>query len=460
LTITKQRIRILLKVDCGLTGFASSKDSRLGIRRIDTDIHKIFEAGTQAVKSPVLLAIVAALLALSSPTRAADLAIVGATVHPSPTAAAIAKATVIVRNGRIERVGMATEVRVPAGTTVMDATGMTMVAGFWNSHVHLTAPDLLNAKSRPAAVLDAALQRMLTRWGFTAVFDMASAPGNSVALRTRIESGEVAGPMVLTVDAPFYPQNGTPIYVRNAYRENGWPSAEVATASEAAARARQQIAGGADGVKLFTGAIIGQNDVLPLDAAIAKSVVDVAHAQRKLAFAHPTDLRGLDIAIDAGVDVLAHPTFGAGPWPAALVERIRARGIALVPTLELVEIELRGAPQQVRERFARNAAQQVKALADAGGTILFGTDVGYIDAVDTARELRLMADAGLDWRAILASLTTSPAARYGFEARKGRIAAGMDADLVLLGSDPARDPAAFADVRITLRGGNVLYRAR
>jgi imidazolonepropionase-like amidohydrolase len=406
--------------------------------------------------------IVAVFLVLSSPARAVDLAIVGATVHPSPAGATIAKATVLVRDGRIERVGPMADVSVPAGVTVMNATGMTMVAGFWNSHVHLITPDLLNAKAKPAAVLDAALQRMLTRWGFTAVFDIASAPGNSVALRARIESGEVAGPLVLTVDAPFYPRNGTPIYVRKAYEENGWPSAEVATAAEAAARARRQLAAGADGVKVFTGAILGPNDVLPMDAAIAKSVVDVAHAQRKIAFAHPTAFRGLDVAISAGVDILAHPTPGAGPWPAAVVERIRTRGIALVPTLELIEIELQrsGAPQPVRERFARDAAQQIKAYADAGGTILFGTDVGYLDVVDTARELRLMADAGLDWRAILASLTTSPAARYGFEARKGRIAAGMDADLVLLGSDPARDSAALADVRITLRGGKVLYRAR
>ena len=410
----------------------------------------------------VFFLIAAALLALSWRACATDLAIVGATVYPSPVAAAFEKATVLLRDGRIERVGTMAEVRVPAGVTVIDATGMTMVAGFWNSHVHLIVPDLLNAKSRPAAVLDAALQRMLTRWGFTAVFDVASGPGNSLALRARIESGELAGPLVLTVDAPFYPQNGTPVYVRKTYEENGWPSAEVATASEAVARARQQIADGADGVKLFTGAILGPNDVLPMDAAIAKSVVDVAHARRKIAFAHPTDLRGLEIAMDAGVDVLAHPTPGAGPWPASLVERIATRGMALVPTLELIEIELRrsGAPQPVLERFAREAAQQVKAYADARGTILFGTDVGYIDAVDTARELRLMADAGLDWRAILASLTTNPAARYGFAARKGRIAAGMDADLVLLGSDPARDPAAFADVRITLRGGKVLYRAR
>ena len=71
-----------------------------------------------------------------------------------------------------------------------------------------------------------------------------------------------------------------------------------------------------------------------------------------------------------------------------------------------------------------------------------------------------MAEAGLDWREILASLTTAPAARYGFAARKGRVATGMDGDLVVLGRDPQRDPAAFADVQATIRGGVVLYRAR
>ncbi len=136
--------------------------------------------------------------------------------------------------------------------------------------------------------------------------------------------------------------------------------------------------------------------------------------------------------------------------------------MALIPTLKLFESELAkaGAPESVRERFARNAAQQLKAYADAGGTILFGTDVGFIEDTDTTRELRLMADAGLDWRAILASLTTAPAARYGFATRKGRVAAGMDADLVVLATDPASDPAAFAAVRATIRGGEVLYRAR
>ena len=69
-----------------------------------------------------------------------------------------------------------------------------------------------------------------------------------------------------------------------------------------------------------------------------------------------------------------------------------------------------------------------------------------------------MAGAGLDWRQILASLTTHPAERFGHAQRKGRIAVGMDADLVVLARDPAIDPAAFAGVTYTIRGGRIIYR--
>ena len=58
---------------------------------------------------------------------------------------------------------------------------------------------------------------------------------------------------------------------------------------------------------------------------------------------------------------------------------------------------------------------------------------------------------------MLASLTTAPALRFGQAARRGRLAPGQAADLVLLGSDPAIDAAAFADVRATVRGGRVVY---
>jgi imidazolonepropionase-like amidohydrolase len=411
----------------------------------------------------LLTAVSLGLLLIAAYGYARDLAIVGASVYPSPDAKRLGDATVVVRNGRIERVGRARDVRVPDGMRVIDGRGTTVVAGFWNSHVHLIRPDLLDASARPAADLEAALQRLLTRWGFTVAFELAGVPGNALALRQRIERGELRGPLLLTTDAPFYPRDGTPIYVRKLYADNRWPSAEVATADEAKQRARAQLAAGADGVKLFTGAIVGfPDDVLPMDAAIARAAVAQAHAAGKPAFAHPSNVRGIEIALASGVDVLAHATPADGQWSARLAERLRESRIALVPTLKLFEDELAklNAPAEVRTRFARNAAQQLRSFARAGGTILFGTDAGYIDDADTTRELQLIAKAGLSWRRILASLTTAPAARFGYASVKGRVAAGMDGDLVVLGSDPQDDPAAFADVRATIRGGVVVYERR
>ena len=404
---------------------------------------------------------IALYLACTWPAMAADLAIVDARVYAGPDTAPIERCTVLVRDGRIAAVGPSATVAVPAGATVIDGKGRFVTAGFWNSHVHFLALPLREAATRPVAELDAALNTMLTRWGFTTVFDVASPSGSARTLRNRIEAGEVTGPAILTVDAPFFPKDGTPVYVRALLKEIGAPSFEVANPDQARARARLQLAAGADGVKLFAGAIVGGGiGVLPMNIDIARAVVAEAHRAGRPAFAHPSDLAGLEVSLASGVDVLAHTTPSSGPWDAALVRRLRAADVALVPTLTLFEAELRreGAPDQVIARFIADAIQQVRAFAAAGGTVLFGTDAGYIDHFDTRLEFELMARAGMDWRQILTSLTTAPAGRFGQGERRGRIAPGMEADLVLLGTDPAVDVTGFSDVQATIRGGRVIYR--
>jgi len=65
----------------------------------------------------------------------------------------------------------------------------------------------------------------------------------------------------------------------------------------------------------------------------------------------------------------------------------------------------------------------------------------------------------MNYRQILASLTTNPARKFGDSGHSGRIAKGMKADLVILGADPARDVRAYSKVRFTIRGGQVVYQA-
>jgi imidazolonepropionase-like amidohydrolase len=393
-----------------------------------------------------------------------ELAIVGARMYSSPDAAPVEDSVVVVKNGRIVRVGSRSGIPVPRAASVIDARGAVLTAGFWNSHIHLMSPQQLSAATAKAEALEAGLEAMLTRWGFTSVFDIASSTDSTLALRRRVNSGEIAGPMILTVGDPFFPKDGTPIYVRDYMKAHGMANEEVSTPQEAAARASTQLDHGTDGVKIFAGAIVGGKiGVLPMRIDIAKAVVEEAHRRGKFAFAHPSNLAGLNVAIESGVDVLAHTTATdgggvPGGWSAELIARMRLHNMALTPTMTLFEVEARKSGESSADlaKAISMITAELRDYAAAGGQILFGTDVGYTDAFDTTEEYRLMS-AAVDWRAILRALTTAPAERFGYAARKGRVAQGMDADLVLLDADPAQDPTAFARVRDTIRAGRVIW---
>ena len=85
-------------------------------------------------------AVLAGALTVPVTSQSADnsgrLALVGGTIYTSPTEPPIADGAVLIDEGRIVAVGRRAAVAVPRGTTVIDTTGTTITAGFWNSHVH------------------------------------------------------------------------------------------------------------------------------------------------------------------------------------------------------------------------------------------------------------------------------------------------------------------------------------
>ncbi|MFZ0797207.1 MAG: amidohydrolase family protein [Terriglobales bacterium] len=400
----------------------------------------------------------------NKPSFCADLALVHARIYPSPTDPPIEDGTILVHNGRISAIGPSVKIKVPrfAGkVTVLECQGLVVTAGFWNSHVHIFTPGLLHAEKRSSDEISSQLEQMLTRWGFTTVFDIASILDNTNNIRRRIEKGDVRGPRILTVGEPFYPKGGTPIYVKGFLEKNHIPSAEVQSIPQAVERVRHQIKYGADGIKIFTGSITAHG-VLPMPMDLAKAIVSEAHHAGKPVFAHPSNAEGIEVALQSGVDVLAHTAPMSGDWTPAFAERLKAAHLALIPTLTLFDVEAKKAKVSAEENemWIRQAVQELKAYSDAGGQILFGTDVGYIDQFDTTEEFTLMSRAGMSMQQILASLTTNPAERFGYSRRSGRIAKGMDADLVVLDADPAKDVAAFSRVHQVIRRGKLIYAAR
>jgi imidazolonepropionase-like amidohydrolase len=145
-------------------------------------------------------------------------------------------------------------------------------------------------------------------------------------------------------------------------------------------------------------------------------------------------------------------------WSPSFAQRMVAAHMALTPTLTLWEVvsPKGNAPAELEKGMSR-AAEQLGAFSRAGGQVLFGTDVGYIEQFDTSEEFKWMSRAGMSYQEILASLTTNPAQRFGYATHSGRIAKGMDADLVVLSADPAQNTSAFSKVRYTIRGGEVIY---
>ena len=97
-----------------------------------------------------------------------------------------------------------------------------------------------------------------------------------------------------------------------------------------------------------------------------------------------------------------------------------AAQMALTPTLTLWEVESKNASPEELEKGMSKAAQQLGAFSRAGGQVLFGTDVAYIEQFDTSEEFKWMSRAGMSFQEILASLTTNPAQRFGYATHRGQ----------------------------------------
>ena len=328
---------------------------------------------------------------------AQDVALVHARIYTNPDAAPIADGTIIVRDGWIAAVGPSSEIKLPENVRAIDCSGLTAMAGFWNSHVHFTEDKWRDARSAPTARLTAQLVEMLVSHGFTSAFDTGSDTVNTIALRERIRMAEVPGPLILTAGTPLAPENGTPYYVKPVRLP------ELKTPDEARQFVRERLNQGADAIKVFSGSWISKEKTVTMPVEIVSAVTDEAHRYALPVFAHPSDSAGVRSAVEGHVDILAHSEEVPGVIEPAIMARMKEQNMALIPTLKLFS----------KDDTLPNILRQVKNYADVGGDILFGTDAGYITDYDPTAEYELMAKAGLSFPQILASLTTAPSARFG-----------------------------------------------
>lgn len=381
-----------------------------------------------------------------------ELLVTDARVWAGPDAAVGEPTSLLLKNGIVA--GLGPHVAAPSGVRRWSADGRVVAAGFWNCHVHFTGPQWRKARSAPAAELQAEVDDMLLSRGFTTVLDLASDPRITGALIRRIAAGELRGPEIVTAATAMRPWLGTPYYVKQEIPWYvRWRLPNPATAWGARRVVARQAKAGARLTKLFTGSYVGPDKVKPMRLEVARAAVEAAHARGMPVLAHPSNREGAEIAVTAGVDALAHvPDETAGVEE--VLREAAAHGVRMVPTLYMFASSEAAAD----EGYLGSIRAALQTFIDAGGRVLFGTDVGYLPDPDTRGEYAQMSASGMDAPAILRSLTAEPAAFLG-RADAGVVAVGQRADLTVFRTRTTPEPADFADIAAVIRSGELAYEA-
>jgi imidazolonepropionase-like amidohydrolase len=403
---------------------------------------------------------------------------------------------VVVAGGVIRAVG--DEAAVAKDVHAIDGTGLTLVPGLIDAHVHVRNVGEL---------------RQALRFGVTTVLDMATVAVTPQQM-TELRAIANASSDMADMRSAGYPATSPGGHMT----EFGVFIPTVMKATNVAEFVSMRREEGSDYLKIvLNGAREDASRVTNLDESSVKALVEAAHAKGMLAVAHVETLEDVSIALAAGMDGLMH-VWRRGGADAEVAHRLAQRNVFVVPTLAVPDSlrpearaellsdprfrnlisdairthlsgsasspsrrEVRAAvrssdgasmsnPELRREQGAarverelrrpRNGGQveAVTSLNTAGVRLLVGSDAPgapgapVAHGIGTHREIELLARAGLAPTEVLAAATANAADAFRLHDR-GRILPGRRADMLLVRGDPTRDLLAIRDIVRVWKGG-------
>jgi len=394
--------------------------------------------------------------------------------------------TLILRDGLIAAIGPTAATPAPEGARVLDLAGKSVIPGLVMLHEHLYYPTGPGVYGQ----LGQSFVRLYLAGGVTTMRTGGNLNGfMDVTLKRRVEAGEVAGP---AIDATMPYVNGPNQFVQM-------------TDLRTEQRARQHVAywndEGATSVKAY----------MQVSRAALGTAIREAHTRGMKVTGHLCSVTYAEAAA-LGIDNLEHGFFAATDFVSdkkpdecpgqgrgqqaiaeldpkgvafqTLIRTLIEKRVAITSTLTVFELNTPGRPlppgldvlvPQLREQYLQNRARveanaqsiyprlfpKAMALerefARAGGLLVAGTDPtgggGVIPGFANHRQLELLVEAGFTPLEAL-TIGTQNGARYlGQEKRIGTIAAGMQADLVVVAGDPSRDISDVRKVETVFRKG-------
>ena len=394
--------------------------------------------------------------------------------------------TIVIRDGRIAEVSAGA--RVPDGARTIDLTGKTVIPGLVMVHEHLFYPTSPSSPLTVYGQLGASFTRLYLAGGVTSMRTAGNMKGfMDINVKRLIEAGQQAGPWI---DATGPYLNGPGAFLQ-------------LQPLKGPADARRQVAYWADmGSTSF-------KTYMHITRADLRAVIDEAHRRKLKVTGHLCSVTFAEAA-DLGIDNLEHGFLAAtdfvenkvpdecpsqargnraigdldehGAPFKALVAKLVARKVAITSTLPVFETFTPGRPTpqgleilvpELRRHYEKTAAELPetspykallpkemaleRAFVQAGGLLVAGTDPtgfgGVIPGYANHRQIELLVEAGFTAVDAIKIATLNGAIYLGRDAVVGSIAAGKQADLVVVNGDPSRSISDIRNVETVFKRG-------
>jgi len=370
-------------------------------------------------------------------------------------------AAIIVIDGKISWLGPTQKAVIPANATIIDAKQRHMLPGLWDMHAHLK-----QVEWGPAYIAT----------GITTVRDMGNEFVFINSMKSSIDAGQGVGPNILKagiIDGPGPMSNGIMI---------------AETKEQGVALVKKYKEAGFHQVKLYS----------QLKPDVVQAICAEAHRTGMTVAGHIPQGMTTEQTVDLGIDMIAHLPYvmrafvanASGevdlkqPENRKMLKKLLDKKIVVDPTLALFELIYRPLdqpldriepafhtlpaklradftsmglpPAEAEKRLATQKAYQkfVFQLHQAGVPIVAGTDM-LIPGYTLYRELELYVAAGLTTWEALQCATVTPARVMGLSATTGTLAAGKDADIILVDGDPVSNISDIRKVSLVLTRGQI-----